>query len=213
MARVNKAVLGFISGKLGDVVFREMNGKKFVSVSAKKYKISQSAEAKEGRANFAAAVKLAKTVNSIAALKEIWTSAKTDGTNSYHKIIKSNAKRVTGGNLTTANKITPDGLPLTLSSAEIQNNKLELSFSFPSDEVSFPAELCIIFYFNKDIIHNQITKIEAAEPDDLYYLNLNLTPEIISALSEFPNPVVYFAVAGQPVKNKIYWASTAPKKM
>ncbi len=72
MARIDKSILGFVSGKLGDVVFRRMNGKKFVSLGAKKYKISQSAEAKKGRANFAAAVKFAKFINSIPELKEAW---------------------------------------------------------------------------------------------------------------------------------------------
>ena len=213
MARVNKAVLGFISGKLGDVVFREMNGKKFVSVSAKKYKISQSADAKEGRANFAAVVKLAKTVNSFPLLKEIWTLTKTEGTNSYHKIIKNNAKQISEGNLTAANKITPAGLPLTLSSAAIQNNKLDLTFSFPSDEISFPASLFIIFFFNKHILFKLVKDIETPAQDNLYSLSITLNSEIEAALNEFPNPVIYIAVSGAAEKNKIYWTSTISSQL
>ncbi len=90
---VNKTVIGFVSGKVGDVVFREMHGKKFVSASPKKYKISQSKLAKKGRANFAASVKFAVTVNSIPQLKDIWSKVKAEGTNSYHRIIKYHSER------------------------------------------------------------------------------------------------------------------------
>ena len=211
MARVNKSVIGFISGKLGDVVFREMNRKKFVSVSAKKYKISQSAQAKKGRANFAAAVKLAKAVNSVPLLKEIWSTAKIEGTNSYHRIIKYNAKSIVQGNLTTANKITPEGLALTLSSLEVQNNLLHLTINFPfKSNITFPVTLFICFSFN-DAIYSlfiQQEKIIVPLPDDIYTLSIALNAEIKKALAGDPHPIIYLALAGLYVKKKVYWTGS-----
>ena len=161
MANVDKSVLGFVSGKLGDVVFRRMNGKKFVSLGAKKYKISQSAEAKKGRANFAVVVKFAVNINSIPELKGVWSSAKIPGTNSYHKILKLNAKLVNSGHLTTANKITPDGLPLTLSSLILnEDNELEIDISYPREKINFPPILYLVFVFNNEIILKQSINIE-----------------------------------------------------
>lgn len=211
MAQIDKSILGFVSGKLGEVVFRKMNGKKFVSMGAKKYKISQSAKAKKGRANFAASVKFAVTINSLPELKNIWSFANLEGTNSYHRIIKYNSKLVNSGNLTLANKITPDGLELVLSSLSLTDkSKIELHFSFPSNKLKFPCSLFIVFFFNNDLILVQKAAIENAAVDDLYSIMVPLKNQIIKALKEFPNPLVYTAAAGVQVsKKKIYWTSTA----
>jgi hypothetical protein len=212
LARVENSILGFLSGKLGDFVFRKMNGKKFMSCRARKYKISQSAEAKKGRANFAAAVKFAITVNSIPEVKKAWSSAKTEGTNSYHRIIKYNSKRVNSGKLTTANKITPDGLPLTLSSLLLKgDNELELNISFPDDKINFPALLCLVFIFNNDMILKQNLNIDWASEIPL---KVALNNEIVKRLKKFPCPIVYSAVLGNKVNNdEIFWTSTAARQI
>ena len=209
MARIDKSVLGFVSGKLGEFVFRKMNGGKFVSLSPDKYKISQSAEAKTGRANFAATVKFAKFINSIPELKEIWSTARIEGTNSYHRIIKYNAKRVNSGKLTTANKIIPEGQILTISSISLkEENQLELNILLPHDKINFPAELYLIFAFHKDVILKQNLIIENKAEE--YTLNIPLNNIIISKLANFPNPLIYITILGEKInKEEIFWTSSA----
>ncbi len=209
MANVDKSVLGFVSGKLGDVVFRRMNGKKFVSLGAKKYKISQSAEAKKGRANFAVVVKFAVNINSIPELKGAWSSAEIPGTNSYHKILKLNAKLVNSGHLTAANKITPDGLPLTLSSLRLnEDNELELDISYPRERINFPSILYLIFVFNNETILKQSINIEKEILEAPIKIPLN--NEIIKSLKNFPGALVFTAVLGNKLNGEgIFWTSTA----
>ena len=209
MARLDKSVLGFVSGKLGEFVFRRMNGKKFVSLSPDKYRISQSNEAKKGRANFAATVKFARFINSIPELKEIWSGAKVEGTNSYHRIIKYNAKSVNSGKLTASNKITPDGLQLTISSISLkEKNILELNISLSPDKLNFPAVLYLIFVFdNKEILY-QHTVIEKEAPE--YTLNIRLNNMIINNLKGSPNMLLYGTVIGNKLnREEIFWTSTA----
>lgn len=213
MARIEKAILGFVSGRLGDVVFRKMNGKKFISVAPKKYKISQSAKANKGRANFAALIKLAKAVNSVPGLKEAWNTAKVEGTNSYHKIIRYNGKFVNSGKLTAANKITPDGLQLEIIFADIQQGKMNVEFSFQTDKIKLPTLLSIVFGFNNRMVFIQTADIETAEPEDTYTLSIPLLHTIKKELKEDPNPVIYFAVSGIKESNKkIFWTDTVVKE-
>lgn len=209
MARLDKSVLGFVSGKMGDVVFRRMNGKKFISLSAKKYKISQSDKAKEGRANFAALVKFAKFINSIPELKEVWSTAKIEGTNSYHRIIKYNSKLINSGKLTKANKITPDGLALRITSLLLNEaNELELDISFPQDKINFPAQLYLVLVFDNDQILKQSAIIENRAPENT--LNVPLNNLITKELTNFSNFLVYCTVLGKNMnEGKIFWTSTA----
>ena len=62
MAVISKSVIGSITGRLDNIVIKNRNGKKVAYVWPKKYKASKSPLAKEGRNNFAAAVKLAKSI-------------------------------------------------------------------------------------------------------------------------------------------------------
>ena len=92
MVKVKSSLFNYISGKSGNAVFRQMNGKTFYSIRPDSYNISQSVKAKESRNNFALAVKFTKEVNKHPALKLVWKRAKLKGTTSYHRIIKHNIK-------------------------------------------------------------------------------------------------------------------------
>ncbi len=217
MAEVKKSVLGVVSGRLDNIVFRVRNGKRFVSVRPRKYKASKSAASKAGRNNFAITVKLAKTVNSIRDLKEIWAAASLEGTDSYHKVIKLNARMVKEGSLTTSNKITPNGLSLKLYSASIQNKSLHLSFLCLSEpNLKFPARLFIYLYFEK--AENSIIPLSVAitvpSPDNLYTLDIKLDSQTKRIAAQDPEPIIYLALAGGiPYKKKVYWTSTASIKV
>ena len=87
MSQINETVIGRISGRLNNLVFRKINGKIFVSIRPAQYKASKSDAALESRSNFAVTVKLAKAVNSEALLKKIRVLSKVKGTNSFQKII------------------------------------------------------------------------------------------------------------------------------
>ena len=120
MAEIKKSVLGDITGKIDNLVFRRMNGKKFVSVRPDKYKPTKSIKLKKARSKFGTVVKFAVTTNSVPELKEAWKLSREKGSNSYHKIIKANSRLFNTETLTPYNKITPDGLELKLESASLK---------------------------------------------------------------------------------------------
>src|ERR1035437_4840504 len=69
MGRLKNTVLGNITGKVGDIVFRVRGKKSYLYASPKKVKVSQKQEAKEARSKFNPLSKFGSFINSIPELK------------------------------------------------------------------------------------------------------------------------------------------------
>ncbi|HKB86352.1 MAG TPA: hypothetical protein VKD08_09300 [Ignavibacteriaceae bacterium] len=213
MAQVASSILGALKGRIGNYILRIRYGKQIAYLRPLKHRTSKSTAAKRARSNFASTVAIAKSANAQPRLKEIWKNAKVPGVNSYQRLIKNNAKRVSNGLLTTSNKITPDGLPLKLNSAAVENNKFFLSFDCPpGPDISFPAFLSIFLYFGKEsgTIIPLSREISEPSPGGIYNFEALLDSNIKRLLSKDPSPIVYIALAGGTAyKKKVYWTSTA----
>ena len=153
-----------------------------------------------------------KQINSLPALKRIWTDANVKGTNSFQKIVKHNAKSVVEGSLTTSNIITPGGLDLILLSALVQNNVLNIKLRLSENaNIDFPAVLYIFLFFKEyhKTVFSMIDKLEIPSPDGYFDLDIKINSNIIIALEEDIHPIVYLAVAGLPsLYKQSYWTST-----
>ena len=217
MAANNSSVLGIPSGKIGNVIVRIRNGKPYYYSVPANFRISKSKAAVRGRKNFATTIALAKTANSTPMLKEIWKNANVPGVNSYQRLIKYNAKRVSDGLLTISNKITPEGLPLKLNSAAVENKKLTLSFECPSSpDLSFPATLQIFLYFGNEsgTIIRLFKEISEPAAGGNYTQAIELDAQSRKLLTKDPSPVIFIALAGEMQnRKKVYWTSTASVKL
>jgi len=76
MAIVTLKGLGNISGRVGNIVFRRINGKTFISARAGSYKIPNTKEAIDRRLRFGITASLATSINKDELLKELWGKAK-----------------------------------------------------------------------------------------------------------------------------------------
>ncbi len=217
MAQVASSIIGGLRGRIGNYILRIRYGKQFAYLRPLKHRASKSAAAKRARRNFASTVALARSANAVPKLKEIWKNAKVPGINSYQRLIKNNAKLVSDGLLTTSNKITPEGLPLKLNSASVENKKLFLSFDCPlSPDISFPASLSVFLYFGKEsgTIIPLSREISEPSPGGTYNLEALLDSNFKRLFSKDPSPIVYIALAGGTAyKKKVYWTSTASAKL
>ncbi len=209
----NSILLENATGSVGNFIVKNFRDKKVLSSKRTSHKISQSKLAVRGRKNFASAVSLSSTINANPALKEIWKLAKVNGSSPFQKMMSRNAKKVKDGFLTVSNAITPEGLPLKLSSASVQNGVLRISCFLPTTgNIHFPAKVFVILYFNKYEgavlpIYSEITE---ASQDGSYSLDFIPDKEIKKALNSDPSPVIYLALAGSSVyKKKVFWTSTA----
>ncbi|MFZ4589484.1 MAG: hypothetical protein ACOYN6_00675 [Ignavibacteria bacterium] len=119
MARAVKQPLGGVRGRVGDVIYRYMNGKSFISVYNSEVKISQSQKSIENRNKFGAAIKFAKAVNSVGDLKKVWDYSNAPGRSAYTKIFKENNHKIHPDYLSPLCSITPQGIGYNLDSFEL----------------------------------------------------------------------------------------------
>lgn len=141
MAIINKRIIGTPTGKIGNIVYRNINGKVFASSRPDKYNASQSKAAKSNRNRFRTVIAFCKYVNSIPELKSIWKVAQVNSFTSFNKLVKLNIHHVSESNLSLKNIITPPTAPhqiyFYVKEFSLTDKKINFSFSL-SNSLPFP---------------------------------------------------------------------------
>ncbi len=213
MAYRKSSAIGDLHGRVDNLIFRTRNGKNIAYARPLNQRIPDSKKAEGTRKNFGAANKFSSSINAVPELREIWSAAKVRGSNYFQKMVSMNTRLARHGRLTTANVITPPGLPLRLDSASFENMVLRLSFVLGDDSnLSFPALLFIYLCFlnSGEEIVPLVTEIPDREPGGRYDLEVVTDIAVKKLLAKYSSPVVYLAaVGGTSYKRKVYWTSTA----
>lgn len=221
MVKVKSSLFNYISGKSGNAVFRQMNGKTFYSIRPDSYNISQSVKAKESRNNFALAVKFTKEVNKHPALKLVWKRAKLKGTTSYHRIIKHNIKFIKENRLSVFNIIAPEGEYFPLKSYVISDDSIILELTSgdikQSSLFQFPFSLFAVVYlfepkkksYEDNLVFSFSTDFSEVLRKDSNSIAVTIPENIHSYFSKYKNCKTYFsAVFQNPISSKLLWTST-----
>ena len=156
MAKVLDKSLLEINGKVGNFVVRHMNGKTFISLRPDEYKFSQTEKAKHSRGNFGITVKFARFINSQKLLSAVWSSAKTEGVDSYRKIIKANLTFASNSHLTENNIVVPENKVNCIQDIIYSLGKLKISLSQNNPKCSSPKSksvtiAIVIYFFNSKV--------------------------------------------------------------
>ena len=230
MARLKGGSLGRTSGKLGNKVYRVMNGKNFVSYRPDKYNISQSKAAVSHRAKFSVMIEFAKYINSIPTIKQIWNAPRIKGTTSFNRIVMYNSKFVCDKSPTVNNIITPSNGIVT---------KNIIHFPFNNFHFSKEAGIIKIVMMNRNnaFVYNQnytITFVlmckEPKRKTNKYFtldhfeesysidknlseINIELNEELIGNLNKYKKIIIYFS-ASRKVEGRLKytWSSSFAKE-
>lgn len=224
MAEIRRKILGVISGKLADFVFRERNGKVIIYRRPARQKVSKSAAALEARKKFAITVALAKEINSKKLLSDIWKRSKVKATNAYQKIIKENSSLIYKSNLTLLNKITPDGINYNLYDIKYSKPNIEIKLEFeeiPNSLLQVDNLFCLLYLYKE----NSTLKERKDKSDftlKLFQFKLgpikrNKSQTIKFSIGDllnnnFDGGNVYLALSGN-TKNKFIYTLTFAKKI
>lgn len=100
--------LGNLSGKIGDVVFKQRGGKTFIAKAPKRKSNYVSPETKKRRDKFAVVGQIAKVINSVPQLKEIWGYSCKKNNSPYNKIFKNIYTKIHEDDFTKFGGIIPD---------------------------------------------------------------------------------------------------------
>jgi len=163
MAKVSKNILGDIKGKAGGLVFRNINGKTFVSVRPEKYNQTKSKELLNAQSGFSKLTAFSSYVNSISELKNVWKLKQIKGTRAYNKIYSHNSKFIKENNNPEILTILPPNIPnIFLGNFTIDKNIITLNISFTSSSLVAQDHIYKLIVISKNNINysHQICIIE-----------------------------------------------------
>lgn len=127
MAKIRKQVLGVISGAVGDVLFRVIDGNAYVGTRPISFTPGTDALSVARRERFSMATKFSRTINSIPELKTIWKAVTPSRLTQYNMIVKINYHNVQHNAVTELVKLVPEiGFQLTASGIDINPERLRV---------------------------------------------------------------------------------------
>lgn len=109
MAQLSKTVLGKVSGTLGDITFRQRNGKNVIGMRPRHYAPPDDDGSVGRRARFALSAKLAQGVLYVPELLALWTPQTPAGMSTFNYIIQKNVLVLNPGSVSGLTVITPNG--------------------------------------------------------------------------------------------------------
>lgn len=99
---------GEVKGRLGNYVFRKINGRTVACARPQTYKTPMTGEAIKRRNKFKTAASIAQVLIKNKLIKSVWEAANLKGGYAYQKIIKRNYQFIDNLTITSENCITPD---------------------------------------------------------------------------------------------------------
>ena len=226
MARAINGLFGKVTGKIGDFIVRNVNGKTVISAKPKKYKISNSVKSIESRQRFAVTVAFSKVINGLSTLQEIWNLKKEENLSEYQTIHKFNISLSSVQAPTLNNIITPNGTWSPVIDVSIDTEKLTGSL------VPFDKQIAIKYDEAKVSINAVVSLSEPKNADNLYYsifslskeikdfdfskqcdFDIGLDPETATDVAKYNQKIIYLAVAVKSKNNEILCYSKSYSKM
>ena len=138
MAHILNSTFGKISGKIGDCVIRNINGKSFASRRPLNYKAPNDPQSVARRNKFGITTKFSSCLTKNPFLKELWLNYNDDGKGTaFNKITKHLYRYIADGDIGHDPKIYPgfSGLPVFLKNVSFTNDSLSVEInSIPEDE-------------------------------------------------------------------------------
>jgi hypothetical protein len=212
-----------LSGLAGNVEFFVIDGETYFKAHAKKHRKSRSKEAVRGKSNFASVVKMAKEINEVEVLKEVWSHSSLPGRNGYQKLIKYNMPLVYDGNLTIKNFYTPKGKDLSIKEFQIEGEIVSLTMDVYG-LIKPPIILHLYYYlynpkepgsseFESIYAHIKISQDDAdkirKKGESKYSIMWKLNGGLWDQFLLYKDVVILLAVTGIPsIAKRRYWTNT-----
>ncbi|MEG8947205.1 hypothetical protein [Rosettibacter firmus] len=136
MAKLNKQFFGFIQGTFGKAVFKQRNGKNFITQKPESYTPPNSEDYKKRIYKFSCSAKISSLINSNLELKEIWTSHKPNNLSTFNYLMSTFCNYTDNNSVINELIIVPDSnIGVRLDSVTIANDKLNIKL-LPLTETS-----------------------------------------------------------------------------
>ncbi len=217
MAVLKGSVIGELSGKLGNLAARCIQGRTVLGRRPVSFTVNNSPAMVEIRKKFSVAGIFAKNVKTLSALYPIWNKIKSAGLSAFNEICKLNYFESAADKPSVDNVLTPEGgfaLPVTVAAVAANSvtatiAALDTVMIASAEERNFVTNGLICYYnpVNPEDAPYAITKIETA-PDLLDTVNpidvnipLNVVQQNLGA--KYQSSILYLALATLDADGKV----------
>jgi len=216
MAIVKGSVLGNLSGRLGNLSARTVDGRTILAARPSSFNASQDPAVIEIRKKFSVTGNFIKVLLSLSALYEIWKKVKTAGMSVYNYAFKNNFAYSSAEKPTDQNIITPGGFALPVQAATVDANNVSVELLalntasvFTPEEVNLSAN-GVICYFNPTNPEDPAYQITSLNAELAPYnftqpftvdIALNVLQQAVAA--KYQNSILFFIVASKTAEGKI----------
>ncbi len=219
MAKLRKQFLGKVSGKLGDMVFRNTRRTNYISARPVSFNLPKDDASINRRSRFAIAGKFSSLITSIPDLKLLWQLQAPDGVNIFNYLVKTNYNLVNPDGLTEIVSLTPSlGFIAISESIDVNQSEINVTIKAIGENSGIRPELekeiglfCVIGLSNPSdsnldrIILIPLTsdKVHLSLTDNISF-RIRLTNQISELMSKYQKRLMLFAlvtydVDGNPV--------------
>ena len=208
MAAVKGSVIGYLSGKLGTLSARTINGRTIMSARPASFKESNTAKHAQTKKMFAVTTAFASKISDLPALVSIWKLKKKPLNSVPNTIFQMNYYKSSELAPTLNNIITPDGFDSPVTAAAIAAGKLTGSLAVLNTiaditsacvNLSINAVICLsdakaeddpfykIISVSKDVAAFDFTKV--------YNFEIDFGNQDTADLAKYNQKFIYLAVA------------------
>ncbi len=220
MAQLKSQTFGVINGKVGNVVYRQVNGKTFASIRPSKYNVTNTEKSVKVKTGFKNLVKFSSFINSIPILKVVWSDRKIlRGKRTYNKIFSWNKQFIKSDKITSLFDIVPNSKNRNI---EIYNFIVTESYCNFLFKLSGKVEdyfnssfisVIVIYDAKSDQFTSQMSEIITEETLIQYNVSIELTPENFKVFNSGENSILFHTLIQiDDSNNLIDWSESLGKE-
>ena len=226
MAIVNGNVLGNLSGKLGNLSARTVDGRTVLAARPSSFNASQDPAVLQVRQKFSVTAKFASAILALTSLVSIWKKVRNVASSVFNEIFQSNFAYSSIEKPTEQNILAPEGFPLQISTAAVEADKITASLPalntasvFNADEVNLSANALVCFYdpaneadepFKIIALSKEVAAFNFAQTYDLE-IDLNATQKNTAA--KYQHSILYVCVVTKTAEGKVVQNSSTFTKL
>ena len=226
MAIVNGNVIGNLSGKLGNLSARTVDGRTVLAARPSSFNASQEPAVLTVRQKFSVTAKFASAILALTSLVSIWKKVRNVASSVFNEVFQSNFAYSSIEKPTEQNIIAPEGFPLQISSAAVAADKitatlpiLNASSVFGADEVNLSAN-AIVCYHDPANAEDEPFKIISLSKEvaahnfaQTYDLEIDLNATQKNTAAKYQHSILYVCVVTKTAEGKVVQNSSTFTKL
>ncbi len=226
MAIINGSVIGNLSGKLGNLTARTIEGKTILASRPSSFTPSMDPIVVSNRSKFGITSNFVKFILTLGSLNDVWKLVKKNGMSVFNTALQYNFPYTSAKMPTVENVITPSGFDPPVTSLAVDSIDITASLSplneasvITASEVNLNVLVLVCFHnpISSDYQYYQIIpvskSIESFNFNSTYNLNISLNHYQKNIQNKYRKYIIYFAlVIKDAAGNVVRYSSTFAKQ-